>query len=207
MLIFTKIRKLNSNIFSSVMSIETQFWFSVTKKKILDFKTLCKKDFGFWIWNQFFPRILDFDLKSFRCRILSNPNASTVLSVLHLHLLVLVPYFAACSALFAQIREYGYKFFGLQNSKRWNFHGMVQCYRLMLRIAVTLHSDFLHLVTSSPTALVTQRCYIMSVPTLIGLKQAKRYFCPFSYNYTKFWKDKLKQSLEQLLKFPHTTYV
>ncbi len=71
------------------MSIETQFWFSVTKKKfefwiwnstlkkILDFKSLSKKDFGFRIWNQFFPWILDFDLKSFRCRILSNPGEDT----------------------------------------------------------------------------------------------------------------------------------
>ncbi len=40
----------------------------------MDFKSLCKKDFGFQIWNQFFPRILDFDLKSFRCRILPNPR-------------------------------------------------------------------------------------------------------------------------------------
>ncbi len=36
-----------------------------------------------------------------------------------------------------------------------HFHGTVQCYRQMLRIAVTLHSNFLHLVTSSQTALVT----------------------------------------------------
>ncbi len=73
MLIFTEIRKLNCYIFSSVVSIETQFWFSVTKKKILDFKSLCKKDFGFWIWKQLFPRILDFNLKFFRYWILANP--------------------------------------------------------------------------------------------------------------------------------------
>ncbi len=41
----------------------------------------------------------------------------------------------------------------------------------MLHIAVMLHCNFLHLVTSSRTALVTQRCYIivlcfMSVSTL-----------------------------------------
>ncbi len=54
-----------------------------------------------------------------------------------------------------------------------NFHGMVKCYRQMLPTAVTLHSNFLHLVTSSQTALVTQHslrcCYpmilhYMSVP-------------------------------------------
>ncbi len=36
------------------------------------------------------------------------------------------------------------------------FHGMVQCYRQMLRISVMLCSNFFHLVTSSQTALVTQ---------------------------------------------------
>ncbi len=45
--------------------------------------------------------------------------------------------------------------------QKWrNFHGMVQCYRLMLRIAVTLRSNLLHLVTSLRTALVIQWCYI-----------------------------------------------
>ncbi len=49
---------------------------------------------------------------------------------------------------------------------------MIQCYRLMLHIAVTLRSNFLHLVTSSRTTLVTQQCCIMvlcymSVLTLI----------------------------------------
>ncbi len=34
-----------------------------------------------------------------------------------------------------------------------NFHGTVQCYRLMLCLAVTLYSNFLHLVTSPWTAL------------------------------------------------------
>ncbi len=45
-----------------------------------------------------------------------------------------------------------------------NFHGTVQCHRQMLRIAVMLQSNFLHLVTSSWTALAkqrsSQRCYI-----------------------------------------------
>ncbi len=55
MFIFTKIRKLNCYIFSSAMSIETQFWFSVTKKRfsILDLKFYLKKYFGFWILNPF----------------------------------------------------------------------------------------------------------------------------------------------------------
>ncbi len=39
---------------------------------------------------------------------------------------------------------------------RCNFHRPVQCYGQMLHIAVTLHSNFLHLITSSQTALVTQ---------------------------------------------------
>ncbi len=57
-----------------------------------------------------------------------------------------------------------------KTQKWWNFHGIVQCYRLMLSFAVTLHSNFLHLITSSQTALVTPQCYIMvlcymSVPT------------------------------------------
>ncbi len=57
-----------------------------------------------------------------------------------------------------------------KTQKWWNFHGTVQCYRLMLRIAVTLRSNFLYLVTSWQTALVTQWYYItmlryMSVPT------------------------------------------
>ncbi len=48
---------------------------------------------------------------------------------------------------------------------------MVQCYELMLHIAVTLRSNILHLVTSLWTAHVTQWCYstvlrYMSVPTL-----------------------------------------
>ncbi len=38
---------------------------------------------------------------------------------------------------------------------------MVQCYGLMLRIAVTLRSNFLHFVTQSQTALVTQWYYAM----------------------------------------------
>ncbi len=33
----------------------------------------------------------------------------------------------------------------------------------MLRIAVTLRSNFLHLVTLSQTAILTQRCYIMAL--------------------------------------------
>ncbi len=42
-----------------------------------------------------------------------------------------------------------------KTQKWWNFHRTVQCYRLMLRIPVTLSGNFLHLVTSSQTALVT----------------------------------------------------
>ncbi len=36
-----------------------------------------------------------------------------------------------------------------KTQKWWNFHGLVQGYKLMLRIAVTLRSNFLHLVTCS----------------------------------------------------------
>ncbi len=61
-----------------------------------------------------------------------------------------------------------------KTKKWWNFHGTVQCYRLMLRIAVTLRSNFLYLVILSRTALVTQWCYItvlhyMSVPTVTSV--------------------------------------
>ncbi len=42
-----------------------------------------------------------------------------------------------------------------------NFRGMVQCYGQMLHIAVTLPSNFLYVVTSSQTALVTCRSYTM----------------------------------------------
>ncbi len=38
-----------------------------------------------------------------------------------------------------------------------SFHGMVQCSEQMLHMAVTLHSNFLHLVTSCGTALITYR--------------------------------------------------
>ncbi len=40
----------------------------------------------------------------------------------------------------------------------YNFHTMVQCYRQTLHIAVMLHSNFLHLVTLSWTALVEHAC-------------------------------------------------
>ncbi len=42
-----------------------------------------------------------------------------------------------------------------------SFHEMVQCYGHMLHIAVTLHSNFLHLVTLSLTTLVTCNSYAM----------------------------------------------
>ncbi len=52
---------------------------------------------------------------------------------------------------------------------------MVQCYKLMFRIAVTLHSNFLHLVTSSRIALVSQvlhygatlQCYVTCLYTAL----------------------------------------
>ncbi len=56
------------------------------------------------------------------------------------------------------------------------FHGMVQCYRQMLRIAVTIRSNFLYLVTSLQTALVTRRnpqwCYIMVLYVCTHLKHS-----------------------------------
>ncbi len=39
----------------------------------------------------------------------------------------------------------------------------------MLRITVTLRSNFLHLVTSSQTAFVTQWCYIMALHSCVTL--------------------------------------
>ncbi len=57
----------------------------------------------------------------------------------------------------------GTDFWIWKTQKWWNFHGMVQFYRLMLHIAVTLYSYFLHLVTLSRTALVTQRGYITAL--------------------------------------------
>ncbi len=57
-----------------------------------------------------------------------------------------------------KIRTYtGTDFWVQKSQKWWNFHGMVQCYGLMW------HSNFLHLVTSSRTALVTQRRYVMEL--------------------------------------------
>ncbi len=47
-----------------------------------------------------------------------------------------------------------------KTQKWWNFHGTVQCYGLILHIWVTLRSNFLHLIPSSWTALVTQWCFI-----------------------------------------------
>ncbi len=72
-----------------------------------------------------------------------------------------------------------------------NFHEMVQCYRQMLRIVVTLRINFLHLVTSLQTALVTrcslQRCYITVLcyilymfPPLNDLSRVV-FFCSYLY--------------------------
>ncbi len=41
-----------------------------------------------------------------------------------------------------------------------NFHGMVQCYGQILGTAVTFHSNCLHFVASSRTALVTRWYYV-----------------------------------------------
>ncbi len=55
-------------------------------------------------------------------------------------------------------------FFWIRKTQKWwNFHRMVQCYGLMLHIAVTCHSNFLHLVTLLRTVLVTQWCYIIAL--------------------------------------------
>ncbi len=83
---------------------------------------------------------------------------------------------------------------------------MVQCYRQMLRIAVTLLSNFLHFVTSSQKAFVTQRCYIMalrymSVPalTFFMIKFQKnvthlKYRHKMRCSLAASWNEKLKEA-------------
>ncbi len=56
-----------------------------------------------------------------------------------------------------------------------NFHGTVQCYRQMWRYAVKWHSNFLHLVTTTQTALImhcsykTMLCYSITLHVCIYL--------------------------------------
>ncbi len=57
------------------------------------------------------------------------------------------------------------------------FHGMVQCYGQMLRVAVTICSNYLHRVTSLQTALVlrhnytTVLCYTVTLHVCTCLKK------------------------------------
>ncbi len=84
-----------------------------------------------------------------------------------------IPIFENNPFMYGKICTYMGTEFWVRKTQKWrNFHGMIQCYGLMLRIAVTLHSNFLHLVTSLQTALVIEQCYVtvlhyMSVPTFI----------------------------------------
>ncbi len=75
-----------------------------------------------------------------------------------------------------KIRTYmGTDFWVGKIQKWWNFHITIQCYKLILRIAFTLCSNFLHLVTSSQTAVVTQRCYITMLRYSVLL--SRKYTC------------------------------
>ncbi len=63
---------------------------------------------------------------------------------------------------------YGMDFWVRKTQKWWNFHVTAQCYGLMLCIAVMLHSNFLHLLTSLRTALVSHaKQHLLSMQTVL----------------------------------------
>ncbi len=106
-----------------------------------------------------------------------------------------------------KIRMYpGMDFWVRKTQKWWNFHGMVKCYGLMLRIAVTLRSNFLHLVTTLRRALVIQLCSVPTFTESYKLENCTKRleFCEHSTYSSEFIKIIFKFICTMLLQSVYT---